>query len=107
MPDLADTSPSTPKVKRNALIPFSFILACPPVLAIPVTLVFPSTFLYLIFVLPLGLVAALLARIALHQVKRPPGTPRERTLAIVAYFLGFSPSLYFCGQLTYKLLAPK
>jgi hypothetical protein len=76
-------------------------------LAIPVTLVFPSTFLYLIFVLPLGLIAALLARIALHQVKGTRGTPGQRTLALSAYFLGFSPSLYFCGQLTYRLLASR
>ena len=56
------------------------------------------------FLLPFGLAAALLARIALNQIKRGLGTPQERNLAIIAYFLGLAPVLYFCGIFTYQLL---
>jgi hypothetical protein len=105
MSRLADTIPSPSKLKRNALILPSFVLGCIPVLGIPVTIIFPSTLLYLVFFLPLGLVAAVLAWIAIHQVKRTPGTRGQRNLAMLAYFLGLSPILYFCGQITYQVFA--
>jgi hypothetical protein len=80
------------------------ILGCIPAVAIPLAIIFPSRQFFMFFLLPFGLVAALLARIALNQIKRGLGSPRDRNLAIIAYFLGLSPVLYFCGILTYQLL---
>jgi len=74
------------------------------VLAIPVTIAFPLARLYLFFLLPFGLVAALLARIALNQMKHTPAARADHRLAVVAYFLGFSPIVYFCAILTSELL---
>jgi hypothetical protein len=50
------------------------------------------------------LAAALLAMIALNRIKRGLGSPRDRILAVIAYFLGLAPVLYYCGLFTYYLL---
>ena len=97
----------TPKRTEPAKLIFpAIILACIPVFVVPFTIIFPSTKVYLVLFLPFGIIAAVLARIALYQIKRGFGTPRERTLAIITYFLGLSPVLYFCGIFTYSLLYP-
>ena len=100
-----DTRPTKKPPKRNKLILPSLILGCIPVLAIPFTIIFPSTQFYLLYFLPFGLLATLLARIALNQLKRAPGASPDRTLAIVAYFLGLTPALYFCAELSYQLIS--
>jgi ABC-type Na+ efflux pump permease subunit len=99
-----DPSSSNIKPKPNKLILPSIILGCIPALAIPFAIIFPHLQFYMFFLLPFGLIAALLARIALNQIKRGSGTSRERSLAIAAYFLGLSPVLYFCGIFTFQLL---
>ena len=90
--------------KRNKLILPSLILGCIPLIALLFTIIFPSTRFYLFFFLPLGLTATLLARIALNQLKRIPEVGPDRTLAVVAYFLGLTPALYFCAELSYQLI---
>jgi ABC-type Na+ efflux pump permease subunit len=95
---------SNAKPGPNKLILPSLILGCIPAIAIPFAIIFPSLQFYMFFLLPFGLAAAIMARIALKQVERGAGAPRERTLAIVAYFLGLSPVLYFCGIFTFQLL---
>ena len=95
---------SNTKPAPNRLILPAIILACIPALAVPVTIIFPSTQIYLFYFLPFGLAAAVLARIALGQIKRGLGTRQERNLALITYFLGLSPMLYFCGVFTYQLL---
>ena len=91
------------KTKPNKLIHPAIILACIPAVAVLVTIVIPSTQIYLYYFLPSGILASVLARIALHQLKSGSGTPRERNLALVAYFLGLAPVLYFLAVLTYQL----
>ena len=73
-------------------------------LAVPFTIMFPEKQIYLFFFLPFGILAAVLARIALGQIKRDFGTRQERNLALITYFVGLSPVLYFCGIFTYQLL---
>ena len=90
--------------RRNKLVLPSMILAGLAVAAGLFTILIPSRQFYLFFLLPFGLVAALLAKIALNQIQRGNGTARDRTLAIVAYFLGLLPVLYFCAVFTYQLL---
>jgi ABC-type maltose transport system permease subunit len=97
---------SNKKLKPNKLILPAIILACIPAIAVPVTIAFPSIQNYLIFFLPFGILAAVLARIALYQIKRGFGTRQERNLALITYFLGLSPVLYFFGIFTYSLLYP-
>jgi hypothetical protein len=80
------------------------IFACIPMFAVPFTLIFPEKQIYLFFFLPFGILAAVLARIALVQIKRDLGTRQERNLALITYFVGLSPVLYFCGIFTYQLL---
>jgi hypothetical protein len=88
----------------NKLILSSMILGFIPAVATPFAVIFPSLQFYMFFLLPFGLAAALLAMIALYRMRRGPVPPRERILAIIAYFLGLSPVLYFCGMLTVQLL---
>lgn len=95
---------SNGKPKPNRLILPGIILACIPAVAVPITIIFPSTQSYLLLLLPLGILAAVLARIALYQIKHGNGTNRERNLALITYFLGLSPVLYFCGIFTYSLV---
>lgn len=95
---------SDKKPQPTKLILPAIILACIPAVAVPVTIVFPSTQIYLFYLLPFGILAAVLARIALNQIKRGFGTRQERNLALITYFLGLSPVLYFCGIFTYQLL---
>jgi hypothetical protein len=95
---------SNKKPKPNKLILPGILLACIPSIAVPVTIVFPATQVYLYLFLPFGILAAILARIALNQIKRDFGTRQERNLALITYFLGLSPVLYFCGVFTYQLL---
>jgi hypothetical protein len=92
------------KPQPNKLILLGIILACIPAVAVPITIAFPSTQIYLFYLLPFGILAAVLARIALNQIKRGFGTRQERNLALITYFLGLSPVLYFCGIFTYQLL---
>ncbi len=94
------------KPKHNKLILPGIILACIPAVAVPVTIAFPSTQVYLLYLLPFGILSAVLARIALYQIKRGIGTRQERNLALITYFLGLSPVLYFCGVFTYSLHYP-
>jgi hypothetical protein len=101
IPHRSDKKPQPAKL----ILP-GIILACIPVVAVPVTIAFPSTQIYLLYLLPLGMLAAVLARIALNQIKRGFGTRQERNLALITYFLGLSPMLYFCGIFTYQLLNP-
>jgi ABC-type Na+ efflux pump permease subunit len=101
---MSDARLSSGPPARNKLILPSLILGCIPVLVIPITLIFPSTQFYLFFFLPFGLAAALLARIALNQMKHGPYASQDRVLAVVAYFLGLSPALYFCAELSYQLM---
>ncbi len=101
---MIDTQPSSRPPKPNKLVLPSLILGCIPLLALPVTIIFPSTQFYLFYLLPFGLTATLLARIALNQMKRIPGTGQQHTLAVIAYFLGLTPALYFCGEFTYQLV---
>ena len=97
----------TPKrTEPVRLILPGIILACIPAVAVPVTIAFPSTQIYLIYFLPFGILAAVLARIALYQIKRGFGTRQERNLALITYFVGLSPVLYFFGIFTYSLLYP-
>lgn len=91
--------------KRNKLVLPSLILACLAVAAGLFVAFIPSKQFYLFFLLPFGLVAALLAKIALNQIQRGNGTAQDRTLAIVAYFLGLLPVLYFCAIFTYQLVS--
>ena len=95
---------SEKKLQPAKLILPGIILACIPAVAVPVTIAFPSTQIYLFYLLPFGILAAVLARIALNQIKRGFGTRQERNLALIIYFLGLSPVLYFCGIFTYQLL---
>lgn len=95
---------SNKKPKPNKLILPGIILACIPAVAVPITIIFPSTQSYLLLFLPFGILAAVLARIALYQIKHGNGTTRERNLALITYFLGLSPVLYFCGIFTYSLI---
>ena len=88
----------------NKLVLSSFLLGILPAVAIPFAVIFPSLQFYMFFLLPFGLGAALLAMIALNRMKKRQATTRERNLAILAYFLGLSPVLYFCGIFTYQLL---
>ena len=90
--------------KLDKLVLSSFLLGIIPAVAIPVAVIFPNLQFYMFFLLPFGLGAALLAMIALNRIKNRHGTPRERNLAILAYFLGLSPVLYFCGIFTFQLL---
>jgi predicted membrane metal-binding protein len=99
-----DPSSLNSKRKPNKLILSSFIVGFIPAVAIPFAIIFPSLQFYMFFLLPFGLVAALLAMIALNRIKRGLGSPQDRPLAIIAYFLGLSPVLYFCGIFTYQLL---
>ena len=92
------------KPKYGGLIYASLILACIPVIGMFIVILTPSLQFYLFYLLPFGILAAFLARIALNRMKRSPGTDLDRTLAILAYFLGLSPALYFCGSLTYELI---
>jgi len=71
---------------------------------VPISIIFPSTQPYLLFFLPFGAAAAVLARIALNQVKRGKGTPRDRSLALIIYFVGLVPILFYCGLFTYSLV---
>jgi hypothetical protein len=100
-----DPGSSNSKPKPNKLILSSFILGFIPAVAIPFAVIFPSLQFYMLFLLPFGLGAALLALIALDRIKHGLGSPHERTLAVIAYFLGLSPVLYFCGIFTYQLLS--
>ena len=95
---------SNNKPKSNKLILPGIILACIPMFAVPFTIIFPDKQIYLFYFLPFGILATVLARIALGQIKRGYGTSQERTLALIIYFLGLSPVLYFCGIFTYQLL---
>lgn len=78
-------------------------MACLAALAAPFALAATAAQVYMFLVIPLGLAAAIMARIALHQIKRGAGTRRERNLAVAAYFLGLVPALYLCGMITYDL----
>ena len=98
------TSPSNGKPRSNKLILPSIILGSIPAIAIPFAIIFTHLQFYMFFLLPFGLTAAILARIALNQIKNGNGRPQDRTLAILAYFLGLSPVLYFCGIFTFQLL---
>ncbi len=99
------TQPIKRPLKQNKLILPSLVLAGISVLAIPFTVFRLSTQIYLVFFLPIGIVAAVLARIAISQVKRGLGTRQDFKLAIIAYFMGLSPSLCFCGLFTYALVS--
>jgi hypothetical protein len=99
-----DTRPIRRSPQSNKLVLPSLILGCVPILAIPFTIVFPSTQFYLFYFLPFGLTATLLARIALNQMKRTPGIGQQHTLAVIAYFLGLTPALYFCAEFTFQLV---
>ena len=99
-----DPLPLNSKPKPNWFILSSLILGFFPVVAIPVAVIYPSLQFYMLFLLPLGLAAALLAMIALNRIKRGLAPPRDRTLAVIAYFLGLAPVLYYCGLFTYHLL---
>ncbi len=79
------------------------ILACITVALGLFVAFIPSRQFYLFFLLPVGLIAALLAKTALNQIQRGDGDSRDRTLAITAYFLGLLPALYFCAIFTYQL----
>ena len=105
--DKKTSSKKAPKRTEPAKLIFpAIILACIPAVAVPVTIASPSTQIYLIYLLPFGILAAVLARIALNQIKRGFGTRQERNLALITYFLGLSPVLYFFGIFTYSLLYP-
>ena len=94
------------KLGPNKLIMPGIILACIPVVVVPFTIIFPSMQSYLLYFLPFGVAGAVVARIALFQIKRGGGTHNERNLALITYFLALSPVLYFCGLFTYQLLYP-
>jgi hypothetical protein len=95
---------SNKKPTSNKLVFPGIVLACIPAVAVPFTIIFPATQVYLFYFLPFGILAAVLARIALGQIKRGYGTRQERNLALITYFVGLSPVLYFCGIFTYQLL---
>ena len=98
-----DSPNRTPR--RNKLVVPSMIIACSTVVAGLFVAFILSKQFYLFFLLPFGLLAAILARIALNQIQHGNGTPQDRLLAILAYFLGLSPVLYFCATLTYQLVS--
>lgn len=94
----------SPVSKRNKLIFPSFILASIPLIGVLVSMVYQPAYYILFFLLPLGIAAAVMAWIAVRQIKRGEGNPKDLVPAIVAYYLGLIPALYFCGALTYQLL---
>lgn len=96
---------SRPSVsKHNKLILPSFILASIPLIGTFVSMFYQPAYYILFFLLPLGIAAAVMAWIALRQIKRGEGNPKDLAPAIIAYYLGLVPALYFCGVLTYQLL---
>ncbi len=97
--------PSTKVVKSNKLVLPSLVLACIAVAMAPFAYLYEAVFVYVFLVLPLGFSAALLAKIALTQIRRAAGPVMDRNLAVVAYFLGLLPALSLCGVLTLQLQA--
>ncbi len=93
-----------PVLKRSKLILLSFVLAAIPLIGTFVAIVYQPAYYILLFLLPFGLAAAVMARIVLGQIKRGQGSPEDFVPAIIAYYLGFVPALYFCGVMTYQLL---
>jgi len=98
-----DTQPSRKSPTPNKLVLPSLILAAVSASLAPFALISTAALVYVFLVLPLGFGAALMAKIALNQIKRGTGTPLDRNLALVAYFLGLLPGLSLCGVLTYQL----
>jgi hypothetical protein len=98
-----DTRPSNKLPAPNKLAMPSMVLACLAVSTALFALISSAERVYLFLVLPLGLGAAFLARIALFQIKRGAGTRLDRNLAVIAYFLGLLPAMILCGIVTYDL----
>jgi hypothetical protein len=82
----------------------SLILAAIAASMTPLALIPSNAGWYMLVVLPLGFGSALLARIALNQIRGGAGTALDRNIAVIAYFLGFLPGLFLCGMLTVDLL---
>ena len=98
-----NTRPSKKLPKPNKLVIPSLILAAIAASMTPLAWMPTAAGFYMFLVLPLGFSAALMAKIALNQIKRGAGTGLDRKIAIIAYFLGFLPALFLCGLLTYYM----
>jgi len=98
-----DTRPTDKPVTPNKLVLPSLILASLAVIVAPFAMIGSHAKVYLFLALPLGFSAALVAKIALNQIKRGVGTRLDRNLALIAYFLGMVPGLSLCGLLTYQI----
>lgn len=95
---------SGPSTQHNRLLLPSFVLSAIPLIGTLVAIFYQPAYFYLLYLLPLGIIAAILARIAINQAKRGKGLPEDFVLAIIAYYLGLTPALYFCGVMTYQFL---
>ena len=98
-----DTRPTNKVPAPNKLVMPSLVLAAVSAALAPFALIATAAQLYIFLVLPLGFGAALMAKIAMNQIKAGRGTLFDRNLAIVAYFLGLLPGLSLCGFMTYQL----
>jgi hypothetical protein len=98
-------TPARPARKRSYLILASLVLGGISTLAVPLAMLIPPIRIYVSLLLPFGLVGAALAFIAMQQIKRGSRRIQDRGLALLAYFLGLAPLLYFCGEVTYEVLS--
>lgn len=107
MAEEQNTTNSAPARSRGwkGLILATLLLGVMPAASLLLGLAVPSLRPVAFYMLPVGLVAIVLARIALQRMKRGAGNSRDRAAALVGYFAGFLPILYFCGEFTYQLLA--
>ena len=101
------TTNSAPARSRGwkSLILATVLLGVLPAVSLLLGLAVPALRPVALYMLPAGLAAIVLARIALHRMKRGAGNRRDRAAALVGYFAGFLPILYFCGEFTYQLLS--
>lgn len=97
------TQPTKKPSKPNKLVFPSLILAAIAASLTPLALNTSIVQYFFFLVLPLGFGAALMAKIAMNQIKRGAGTGLDRNIAVIAYFLGMLPALFLCGLLTWQI----
>jgi hypothetical protein len=100
-----NNAPQGKLTKPNKLVLPSLILAAISATLAPVAYITEAVQVYLFLVLPLGFGAALMAKIALNQIKRGNGSVLDRNLALLAYFLGLLPALSLCAVITFQMYA--
>jgi len=101
--EIMDTQPSKNILRSNKLVIPSLALGAVSAFMTPLALLSSAAVIYTFLVIPLGICAVIMARVALLQIKRGNGTDVDRNIAVVAYFLGFLPALFLCGMLTFQL----